>query len=83
MQFGNAGERGVLKGRGAPRWKQRAFYDFLKDVSGLIIGTQYVRVSIYDTVKYSGMVKTVDYAIRNQEQDGIEAIKGLIMSRTY
>lgn len=82
-QFGKAGERGVLDGAGAPRWKQRAFYDFLKDVSRLIIGTQYVRVSIYDKVKYSGMVKTVDYVIRNQEQEGIEAIKGLIRTRTY
>lgn len=83
IQFGNAGERGILDGLGAPRWKQRAFYDFLKDVSGLMIGTQYVRVSIYDTVKYSGEVKTVDYVIRNKEQNGIDAIKGLIMSRTY
>lgn len=83
IQFGKAGERGVLDGQGAPRWKQRAFYDFLKDVSVLIIDTQYVRVSIYDKVKYSGLVKTVDYVIRNQEQDGIEAIKGLIRTRTY
>lgn len=83
MQFGKAGERGVLDGMGAPRWKQRAFYDFLKDLSGLIIGTQYIRVSIYDKVQTSDLVKTVDYVIRNREQEGIQAIKGIITTRTH
>ncbi len=82
-QFGKAGERGILDGMGAPRWKQRAFYDFLKDFSGLIIGTQYVRVSIYDKVKASGLVKTVDHVIRNREHEGIQAITEIIMDRKY
>ncbi|MCK4799233.1 MAG: hypothetical protein KAT05_17805, partial [Spirochaetes bacterium] len=32
-QFGNSNEPKKLDGNGASRWKQRAFYDFLKDVS--------------------------------------------------
>jgi hypothetical protein len=30
--FGDAGPTGELAGKGAPRWKQRAFYDHLKDL---------------------------------------------------
>lgn len=83
IQFGSAGDRGVLDTNGAPRWKQRAFYDFLKDISILIIGTQYVRLSIYDAVKYLGVVRTVDYVLRNPEREGIEALREKIKSRTY
>jgi len=31
VEFGEAGEEGRLDGAGSPRWKQRAFYDFVKD----------------------------------------------------
>lgn len=36
-EFGPAGEPGVLAGAGSPRWKQRAFYDFIKDLSPFVL----------------------------------------------
>ena len=45
------GPVGELDGAGAPRWKQRAFYDALKDTgAGNEIGLAIARVAIYDTV---------------------------------
>jgi len=49
-QFGPAGGHRDLSGHGAPRWKQRAFYDFVKDLSPLLVGVQVVRISVWDRV---------------------------------
>lgn len=49
-QFGIANQNGDLNGNGSPRWKQRAFYDYLKDVGCYLLGQKLVRVSIYDKV---------------------------------
>jgi hypothetical protein len=49
--FGPAGTPGELDGPGAPRWKQRALYDSLKDLaarSGCV--PQLARLSIYDPI---------------------------------
>ena len=40
----------VFDGNGSSRWKQRAFYDFLKDVASLVEGKPLIRISIYETV---------------------------------
>jgi hypothetical protein len=45
-QFGPAAPPGNLSGNGAPRWKQRAFYDFVKDLSPLLMDTKVARLSI-------------------------------------
>lgn len=50
--FGIAQTEGDLSGNGSPRWKQRAFYDFVKDVSYLVTNIHVVRLSIYDIVDY-------------------------------
>ena len=52
--FGSAQSIGDLSGNGSPRWKQRAFYDFVKDVSQLVTNIPVVRLSIYDIVEYQG-----------------------------
>ena len=52
--FGPSQQNGDLNGFGSPRWKQRAFYDFLKDISYLVTSIPVVRLSIYDTVDYGG-----------------------------
>lgn len=49
-EFGPAGDRGDLTGGGSPRWKQRAFYDFLKDLAPVTDGIPVSRLSIWDTV---------------------------------
>lgn len=47
-QFGKASKNRDLSGNGSPRWKQRAFYDFLKDLVPLLYGIPLIRISIYD-----------------------------------
>ena len=49
-QFGMASLPRVFDGNGSSRWKQRAFYDFLKDVASLVEGKPLIRISIYETV---------------------------------
>jgi hypothetical protein len=50
--FGQAGPAGELDGAGAPRWKQRAMYDALKDVTPSIVSrVRMSRVSVHDTVE--------------------------------
>lgn len=50
-EFGPAGPRGDLSGRGAPRWKQRAFYDFIKDLAPVAANATVARLSIYETIR--------------------------------
>jgi len=47
-QFGNPGENRDLGGSGSPRWKQRAFYDFLRDIYSRVYEIPVIRLSIYD-----------------------------------
>lgn len=49
--FGAAGVAGELSGAGAPRWKQRALYDAMKDLAARMQGGPRVaRVSVHDAV---------------------------------
>lgn len=47
-QYGISSPCGSLDGIGSSRWKQRAFYDFVKDVYSTAINTPIIRISIYD-----------------------------------
>lgn len=46
--FGPAGSLRDLRGAGAPRWRQRALYDFMKDLAPLQDGTMVARIAIWD-----------------------------------
>jgi hypothetical protein len=59
-QFGEASQSKDLRGNGSPRWKQRAFYDFVKDLSPLLIHVPVVRVAVWDTVEDGGRSRTVE-----------------------
>lgn len=45
---------GKLDGSGSSRWRQRAFYDYLKDFTGIITGIPVIRISIYQN--FEGML---------------------------
>lgn len=47
-QFGPPAEPGDLDGGGAPRWKQRAFYDAMKDAAAAAGSFSLARLSVYD-----------------------------------
>jgi hypothetical protein len=49
--FGRADPDGVFGVHGAPRWKQRALYDALKDAAAAVGQVSLARISIYDTVE--------------------------------
>ncbi len=49
--FGPPGEAGALQGAGAPRWKQRALYDAIKDIAASDSQTRRLaRLSVWDSV---------------------------------
>lgn len=47
-QFGAPGPNGELDGAGSPRWKQRALYDAMRDITALHGDVRLVRISVYD-----------------------------------
>ena len=49
--FGRADPDGVFGVHGAPRWKQRALYDAMKDAAAAVGQVRLARISIYDTVE--------------------------------
>jgi len=49
--FAKSDDEGRLEKNGSSRWKQRAYYDFLKDVTSQIKKLPVIRISIYDTYK--------------------------------
>lgn len=68
-QFGSAGRNGDLNGNGSPRWKQRAFYDYLKDVGCFLLGQKLIRLSIYDKIDTeNGKLQLGDILEHNRNQ---------------
>lgn len=74
-QFSQSDPEGLLAKNGSSRWKQRAYYDFLKDVSSQIMGVPIFRLSIYDTHK--GI--SIDQLLKNSQDN---FILELITSKT-
>ena len=58
-QFGVAEPLKDLSGKGSPRWKQRAFYDFVKDLSPFLIEVKVVRVAVWDRLVAAESTKTL------------------------
>lgn len=85
-QFGQAGVNGILIGNGAPRWKQRAFYDMLKDLASLIIDIPLARISVWDYVHQENeTTETVGDILKltpdRVSTKQVEALKKLVSSR--
>lgn len=80
-QFGQAGPKGILVGNGAPRWKQRAFYDFVKDLSPLVTRVQVVRVAMYDRIKLPYADRSVAEILDGRKADDDAALRSVVMDR--
>lgn len=50
-QFGKSAADGILTGGGSSRWRQRAFYDFLRDVGQYVGNFKLLRISIYQMIE--------------------------------
>jgi len=66
-QFGISDDEGCLKEHGSSRWKQRAFYDYLRDVTSSIYKIPIIRISIWDEING----KTVNELINCNEFKGV------------
>lgn len=71
--FGPAQQKGCLIGNGSPRWKQRAFYDFFKDISCLVTKIPVVRLSVYDVIDFRGMKYTLGEFLESSFTTSVEA----------
>lgn len=75
-QFGKSSQPKDLNGHGPARWKQRAFYDFLKDVYSLIVNKPVYRFSIYEEVAYSDIHNILKSG--NNEKELLEYVSNRI-----
>jgi len=83
VQFGISNKPGNLEGNGSARWKQRAFYDYLKDISYLVTNKLTIRISIYDTFIYKGNTITIEEALKSVDfmkyaKELIELIRNMV-----
>jgi hypothetical protein len=77
-QFGIAGIKGDFSKEGSPRWKQRAFYDFCRDLYARDFGFKVVRFSIYGKVTTDlGLVDLGIALERGLKTDVIKFLKGV------
>lgn len=80
-QFGPAGPKKELGGAGSPRWKQRAFYDFVKDLSPVLIGVRVARVAVWDKIWENGQERTIEEVLKSPSDSSAEGITKLIQAR--
>lgn len=62
-EFGPSGLPGVLEGLGPSRWRQRAFYDFVKDAWALATDLPLIRLSVCEEVEENGASVTLGQAL--------------------
>lgn len=81
-QFGCSDLQGVLGDRGSSRWKQRAFYDFLKDLAPIFLGIPVVRISIWEQVEcQDGQCRLVRDVLEREMWHEWGGVRTLIESR--
>lgn len=76
--FGPAGARFDFDGGGAPRWKQRALYDAMKDAAAASGSVRLARVSVYDHV---AGVRVEDF-LRGRARLAPDALREFVDGRT-
>lgn len=75
--FGEPDAPGDFTGVGAPRWRQRAFYDAVKDV---LTERRLARISVHDPLDAGGTVETL---LRRPDAGHANALQALIASRVH
>lgn len=80
-QFGKPSNKGDLNGNGSPRWKQRAFYDFIKDLTPLLFNIPLVRISIWDELELNSRKILIKDILDDCDYFASDAINNLIYQR--
>jgi hypothetical protein len=62
-EFGAAARRGDFSGRGAPRWKQRAFYDFIKDTAPIVFAFPVARIAIWEPIRRGAETRPIGHLL--------------------
>lgn len=75
--FGGPSAPGDFTNVGAPRWRQRAFYDAAKDA---IPNRRLARISVHDPIDDGG---TVERLLRQSNPDLSHGLLSLIAARTH
>lgn len=75
--FGGADPDGIFGEFGAPRWKQRALYDAMKDMSAASGDVRLARVSIYDRIDGFAL----DDILYRKARVPVESVAALVTSR--
>lgn len=66
--FGQSDLPGIIGKHGSSRWKQRAFYDMLKDHIPLILNVPVKRISIYDEIIFDNKKLTIDNILKSGDK---------------
>ncbi len=82
-QFGHSSMPKIMDENGSARWKQRAFYDFLKDVSILVHKVPLVRLSIWDEINTLERPRLLKDILINNDFNGITGLRNLIKTRMH
>ena len=82
-QFGHSSMPKIMDENGSARWKQRAFYDFLKDVSILVHKVPLVRLSIWDEISTLERPRLLKDILINNDFNGITGLRNLIKTRMH
>jgi hypothetical protein len=82
-EFGPGGPERDLNGPGSPRWKQRAFYDFIKDLAPICIDVAVARLAIWDQIEIRGENRIFGQilASRVQDREWAMAVRNLVLER--
>ncbi len=81
-QFGAGSPPKDLSGPGAPRWKQRAFYDFLKDLAPLAAGVRLARIAVWDQLTDAKPGLTVADVLAHPQKAHVIGLVQLVRSRS-
>jgi hypothetical protein len=75
-EFGPSSAPGSLDGIGPSRWKQRAFYDFIKDISPVSLGIPAARLSIWDVIDVAGRAVSIGQVLDGRIGDIDDSLIG-------
>lgn len=79
--FDGAPPTGTLAPPGPPRWRQRAFYDFLKDICILASGPAVIRLPIWRAVHLAGRDTTIGKALQSGAPQELAALEAILKAK--